>query len=135
MVSGNLIARNTTRGSILADRIDTASGLWRRFIGLMGRRSVPAGTGLWLTSTNGIHMMFMRVPIDAVFLGHPDALGSRTVLSVHRGLRPWVGLVPLVRHADGVLELPAGAAIASGTVVGDMVVLEAGPDEAPSRGQ
>jgi uncharacterized protein len=134
-VNPHLVARNATRDTVLGDRVDTASGLWRRFMGLMGRRSVPAGTGLWLTSTNGIHMMFMRVPIDAVFLGHPDTLGSRTVLSVHRGLRPWVGLVPLVRHADGVLELPAGAAIASGTVVGDVVVLEAGPDEAPSGGQ
>ena len=43
--------------------------------------------GLWLTGTNGIHMMFMRFPIDAVFLGKPDPGrdGARTVVSVHRG--------------------------------------------------
>ena len=45
--------------------------------------------------------------------------GLRRVLSVHRGVRPWVGLVPLVRGADGVLELPVGAIDASATAPGD----------------
>ena len=47
--------------------------------------------------------------------------GSRKVLSVHRNLRQWTGMVPLVRGASGVLELPVGAIDASGTVVGDIV--------------
>ena len=37
--------------------------------------------------------------------------------SVHRGLRAWTGLVPLVRGADGVLELPVGTIDATGTAV------------------
>ena len=53
-------------------------------------------------------MMFMRFPIDAVFVSKPAADGARTVKSVHRNLRAWTGLVPLVRGADGVLELPVG---------------------------
>ena len=87
-----------------------AEGLWGRFMGLMGRPSLDPGAGLWLTG-NGIHMMFMRFPIDAVFLGKPDpadGAGTRPVLSVHPRLRAWTGLVPLVRGADGVLELPVG---------------------------
>ena len=71
-------------------------------------------------------MMFMRFPIDAVFLGPPDpaAGGARTVLSVHSGLRAWTGLVPLVRGAHGVLELPLGTIGRTGTAVGDIVTLE-----------
>ena len=38
---------------------------------------------------------------------------------MHRGLRTWTGIVPLVRHADGVLELPVGTIAATGTAVGD----------------
>jgi uncharacterized membrane protein (UPF0127 family) len=74
-------------------------------------------------------MMFMRFPIDAVFLARPDAGrdGARTVLSVHRGLRAWTGLVPLVRGADGVLELPVGTIELTGTSVGDLVALEDEP--------
>ena len=69
-------------------------------------------------------MLFMRFPIDAVFLGEPDADGSRRVVAVHGGLRPWTGVVWWARGADGCLELPAGAAAASGTVAGDLVRLE-----------
>ena len=119
-------ARNVARGTVLANRLETADGLWGRFMGLMGRASLDADTGLWLTGTNGIHMMFMRFPIDAVFLGQPLAGegGARPVLSVHSRLRAWIGMVPLVRGAHGVLELPAGTIERTGTVVGDRILME-----------
>jgi uncharacterized protein len=118
-------ARNVTRASALAERLEVADGLWARFMGLMGRPGLAPGDGLWLPG-NGIHMMFMRFAIDAVFLGKPDPAreGARPVLSVHPGLRAWTGLVPLVRGADGVLELPVGTIAGSGTAVGDAVVME-----------
>jgi len=118
-------ARNVTRGTLLAARLETADGLWGRFMGLMGRPALEPDCGLWLPGTNGIHMMFMRFPIDAVFLGPPIAGegGAQAVLSVHAGLRAWTGLVPLVRGAQGVLELPVGTIGRTGTVAGDRVVL------------
>jgi uncharacterized membrane protein (UPF0127 family) len=119
-------ARNLDRGTVLASDLETGSSLFAKFMGLMGRRSLPAGAGLWLPASNGIHMMFMRFPIDAVFVGKRSADGSRAVKSVHRGLRRWIGLVPLVLGADGVLELPVGTIEASGTRVGDRLeILEA----------
>jgi hypothetical protein len=117
-------ARNETRGTVLAGEVEVAASLWGRFRGLMGRRSLSAGRALWLPGTNGIHMFFMRFAIDAVFLGRPTPDGTRPVLSVHRRVRPWVGMVPLVRHAAGVLELPTGSIDASGTRPGDSVRLE-----------
>ena len=117
-------ARNRTRSSDLASDVEVADSLWGKFKGLMGRGSLPAGTGLWLPESNGIHMMFMRFPIDAVFLGQPGAGDARPVVSVHRGLRAWTGLVPFVRGAHGVLELPVGAIDASGTQVGDLVEID-----------
>jgi uncharacterized membrane protein (UPF0127 family) len=116
-------ARNVTRDTDLATSLETAGSLWAKFMGLMGRRSLPPGAGLWLPDSNGIHMMFMRFPIDAVFVGRPVAGAdeARPVVSVHPGLRAWTGLVPLVRGAHGVLELPAGTIQASGTAVGDLI--------------
>src|SRR5690348_674392 len=114
-------ARNLDRSTTLADRLETAGSLWAKFMGLMGRPTLPAGDGLWLPASNGIHMSFMRFPIDAVFVSKPGADGVRTVRSVHRGLRAWTGLVPLVRGADGVLELPVGTIDASDTAVGDRI--------------
>lgn len=119
-----LIARNLTRSTVIASELESADGLWAKFLGLMGRRSLAAGSGLWLPDSNGIHMMFMRFAIDAVFVGKPDPDGARVVVSVHERLPAWRGLVPLVRRANGVLELPVGTIAASGTAVGDRVALE-----------
>ena len=120
-----LRARNLSRSTEVAARLEVADGLWARFMGLMGRPGLDPGTGLWLAG-NGIHMMFMRFPIDAVFVGRPDPerSGARPVLSIHPGLRAWTGLVPLVRGASGVLELPVGTIERSGTSVGDLLTLE-----------
>ena len=123
-------ARNLTRATDLGDRLEVANSLWERFMGLMGRQTLEPGTGLWLTGANGIHMMFMRFAIDAVFLGRPDPErdGAHPVLSIHPDLPAWRGLVPLVRGASGVLELPVGTIARSGTAVGDLIALEpAGP--------
>jgi uncharacterized membrane protein (UPF0127 family) len=118
-------ARNLTRGTVLASAVEHADGLWGKFMGLMGRSSLPAGAALWLPDSNGIHMMFMRFPIDAIFVGRasgPD--GAREVVSVHPALPVWRGFVPLVRAAHGVLELPAGTIAATGTTVGDQLLIE-----------
>ena len=119
-----LVVRNVSRGTSLATWVETADGLWGKFMGLMGRPLLRRDNALWLPDSNGIHMMFMRFPIDAVFLGGLETDGTRRVLSVHRSLPPWTGLVPLVRGAKGVLELPAGVVDASGTTKGDSVVME-----------
>ena len=117
------VARNLDRSTLLAERLETAGSLWGKFKGLMGRQVLPAGEGLWLPASNGIHMMFMRFAIDAVFVGKPDGEGARPVLSVHERLPAWRGLVPLVRGANGVLELPVGTIAATGTAVGDRITL------------
>jgi uncharacterized protein len=115
------VASNRTRSSELASNLEVADSLWAKFMGLMGRTSLGPGRGLWLPDSNGIHMMFMRFPIDAVFVGRPGDDGGRVVVSVHRGLRAWSGFVPYVRGAHGVLELPVGVIDASGTQVGDLI--------------
>jgi uncharacterized membrane protein (UPF0127 family) len=90
-------------------------------MGLMGRRSLPPGDALWLPGANGIHMMFMRFPIDAVFVTRPDPDGGRRVIALRPGLPAWTGLVPFIRGAHGVIELPVGAIAASGTEQGDNI--------------
>jgi uncharacterized membrane protein (UPF0127 family) len=121
------VVHNVTRETTLASRVEMGASLWAKFKGLMGRASMSRNHALWLPDSNGIHMMFMRFPIDAVFLDRPEADGSRRVVSVHRELRPWVGLVPWVRHGHGVLELPVGVIDATSTSVGDVIAFEDWP--------
>jgi hypothetical protein len=115
--------RNLTRDAVLAERLEVAGDFAARFRGLMGRRELPAGDGLWLTG-NSIHMFFMRFAIDAVFLARPGPDGSRRVVGLRRALRPWTGIVWYVRRAAGVIELPSGTIDGSATEVGDDVLLE-----------
>jgi uncharacterized protein len=125
-VSRGLVARNTSRGTTLAEKLENGASFWAKFMGLMGRASLPVGHGLWLPGENGIHMLFMRFPIDLVFVSPPadGATGKRLVLSVRRAVPPWRGVVWRVGGAKGVLELPVGTIEATGTAVGDEIAID-----------
>ncbi len=120
-----LVARNVSRGTQLAERLENGSSFWAKFMGLMGRAALPDGDGLWLPGENGIHMLFMRFPIDVVFVARPSdgGLGTRRVLSVRRAVPPWRGVVWRVGGAKGVLELPVGTVDKSGTSIGDEIYI------------
>ena len=125
----------------LATDVRTAGSLWARFLGLMGHPGLAPGEGLWLPTDTSIHMLFMRFPIDAVFLapadgGRPDPTPARApgavarpraepitwrVVAIRERLRPWTGVVWFVRGARGCLELEAGAVARAGLRVGDLV--------------
>jgi uncharacterized membrane protein (UPF0127 family) len=110
-------------GTVIAHRVEQALGFWARFRGLMGRRSLDPGTGLFLPDSS-IHMFFMRFPIDALFVGAPDVGGRRRVVAVRPDLPPWRGMVLPVRDATGVVELPAGTIARAGVQPGDEVLFE-----------
>ena len=110
---------NLTRATPLAGRCRVASSLGERTVGLLATSSLAAGEGLLIERTQSIHMFFMRYPIDVVFTDK-HARVTRTVA----GLRPW-RVVWWARGARDCLELPVGALAASGTTVGDQLVVDA----------
>ena len=91
-------------GRLLAERLEKPRTFIGRGVGLMFRRSLPAGHGMLIDPCNGIHMLFMRFPIDAVFLDRRDR-----VKRVYRRVAPWYGVVWIVWGAQKVVELPAGS--------------------------
>ncbi|HUY73433.1 MAG TPA: DUF192 domain-containing protein [Candidatus Dormibacteraeota bacterium] len=105
-------------GKTLADDLESATSLVALTAGLMFRRTLEPGRGLWLNPCNGIHMMFMRFPIDAVFLD-----GKERVRKVYRRLPPWWGVVWLVWGARSVLELPSGSTADIDLQRGDQIVI------------
>jgi uncharacterized membrane protein (UPF0127 family) len=110
--------RNRTRNTVLASDCRIADSFLSRGLGLIPRASLGPGEGLLITKTSLITMWFMRFAIDAVFI---DRAGR--VVRVAERLAPWrfgVG----ARGARDVLELPAGAAGATGTQAGDELVFE-----------
>ena len=102
-------------------QLEIADGLWAKFMGLMGRPSLAAGAGLWLPESNGIHMMFMRFPIDAVFVGRPDGDdGARPVLSVHERCRPGRASSRSSAAPTACWSCRSGTIARAGTAVGDL---------------
>ncbi len=91
-------------GEILARTLEKPRTFVGRGIGLMFRRELPAGHGMLIDPCNGIHMLFMRFPIDALFLDRLDR-----VKRIYRRVPPWYGVVWLVWGAEKVVELPAGS--------------------------
>lgn len=92
--------------------VEMAVSWWARFKGLMLRAPLPSGEGLFLRSTNSIHMCFMRFAIDAVYFD-----SSMTIVKIVPRLRPWIGLSACLK-ASSVLEMKAGEAARLGLAIG-----------------
>ena len=120
----NLIrAVNLTRGTVLCERLEDAGGLGGQSRGLLGRDGLEPGSGMLFengrfTPMMWMHMFFMRFAIDIVFLGR-----GGEVVKVNRNLKPW-RVSSMVFGARVALELPAGAATASATELGDQIRFE-----------
>jgi hypothetical protein len=91
-------------GKVLAEDLEVPRTFIGRGVGLMFRNRLDAGRGMWIVPCNGIHMMFMRFAIDAVFLD-----GKDRVRKVYPKLPAWWGVVWLEWGAHSVLELHAGS--------------------------
>ena len=90
--------------------------MFGRGVGLMFRKQLAHGAGMWINPCSGIHMMFMNFPIDAVFLD-----GAERVKKVYRKLPAWYGVVWWEIGAHSVLELPAGSTWGIDLQKGDQV--------------
>jgi hypothetical protein len=115
-------ALNRTRAIVLCERLETAGGMRGQSRGLLGRDRLPPGSGMLFRSSllplMWMHMMFMRFPIDIVFLNR-----ASVVIRLCHELRPW-RFSPIVFGARVALELPAGTAASTFAAVGDTVELE-----------
>jgi uncharacterized membrane protein (UPF0127 family) len=104
------------RGEVVCERCTIAETPLRRLKGLLGRRELPAGDGIFIRPAPSIHTAFMRFPIDAVFVDR-----DLTVVGVVDELRPWRAAGR--RGAHAVLELAAGERVRRGIEPGDRLSL------------
>jgi uncharacterized protein len=88
-------------GEVLLERCVYSPSLFFRLKGLLGYFSLPPQEGLWLKPCNGIHMFFMKFPIDAVFLDRQNR-----IIKIAGNARPW-RVIPFVGNAYSVVEMSA----------------------------
>jgi uncharacterized protein len=107
--------RNVTRDRILGNAVVEAGTFLSRLQGLLGSRGIEAGGGLWIRPCNSIHSFGMRFAFDALFLD-----GTMRIVGLYRGF-PRNRISRIFPRARGVLELPAGTIVQTGTEVGDEI--------------
>lgn len=110
---------------VIADNVKVADDFIKRFLGLMGKKSLDYGEGLLLLNCPSIHCFFMKIPIDAIYLSR-----NMTVLGIET-LKPW-SMGKHVRKTAHVLELKGGTAD-SKVNVGDTIILN-GTDKEEKEG-
>lgn len=100
---------------MIAERVEWAGTGTRRRRGLLGRKNLDPGEGIYLAPCEWIHTFGMNFPIDVAFLS-PKGL----ILAIHHALKP-NRFSKIVLRAEGVLELSAGRLQATDTEVGDQL--------------
>jgi hypothetical protein len=77
----------------------------RRLLGLIGRRSLPAGVALEIPRCRSVHTFGMRFALDLIWLGEDGR-----IVDVRAGVPP--RRVVTRAHARGVVECRAGSGAA-----------------------
>lgn len=106
---------NKASKKTLVRKVELADSLWKQTRGLMFRKSLPKGSGLLMDFKSerkvGIWMLFMRFPIDLIYIN-----SEKKVVDIKGNVKP-VSLNPLTwrvyypkKPARYVLEVPAGTA-------------------------
>jgi uncharacterized membrane protein (UPF0127 family) len=101
----------------LIARVRVAKSLWSRFWGLMGRRPLRPREGILIDPCSSVHTMFMRFPIDLVFLD-----GEDRVIKTVAALKPY--RIAVGRGSRRVLEIEAGGVDRAGIRVGDRLLIQ-----------
>ncbi|TAM56276.1 DUF192 domain-containing protein [bacterium] len=109
---------NATTGRLVAAHVRRADGFFERAVGLLPKRAVAPGEGLWFDGCSAIHTMGMRATIDVIFLDREGHVLREVELA-----RPWRALIAC-RGAHAVVELGAGALRANDIALGDRLALK-----------
>jgi len=118
-----LTVTNSTRGITIGDSVELAGTSLSRMVGLLGRRGLAAGGGLWINPSSGVHTLGMAFSIDVVGLDR-----DLKVIKLWRCLPPF-RITSVSLKMKSVLELPCGVISESQMQVGDQLHIATTPAE------
>jgi uncharacterized membrane protein (UPF0127 family) len=104
---------NTTRGTTIGESIELADTSLKRMFGLLGRRGLDAGEGLWIKPSSGVHTVGMSFSIDVIGLDK-----ELKVVKLWRCLPP-LRVTSVSIKLKSVIELPCGMIQNTQTQIGD----------------
>lgn len=113
------VLQNARGGTVLATHLESAFDSPSRRRGLLGRTVFETGSALIIAPCGGIHTLFMRMPIDVVFVSR-----NGEVLKMYSGLR--AGRIAFALRAFAAIELPSGTIARLDIRRGDSLLLISG---------
>jgi uncharacterized membrane protein (UPF0127 family) len=113
-----LQVKNLTRQTVLADCLEVADNGAKRNKGLLGRKGLSPGAGLWILPCESVHTFGMQFSIDLVYLDR-----KHRIRKVRDSVPPW--RVSACLSAHSVIELPAGVIRDTQTKAGDTLEFSA----------
>ncbi len=96
-----MIIKNVS-GVVLLSDVKVASDFLSRLFGMLFVNPEIGPSAIWFPNCNSIHMLFMRFPLDLIFLNR-----NRKIVKIAMNVRPWTPVVGC-REAESVLELIPG---------------------------
>jgi hypothetical protein len=121
--SFNLKVSNLTRRAVLATAVDVADTSSTRRKGLLGRKGLASGEGMWIVPGEAVHTFGMQFAIDLVYLDR-----RHTIRKIRQNVPP--GRISGCFSAHSVLELASGSIRETETRIGDQLLLSRVPREA-----
>jgi uncharacterized protein len=115
-----LQVKNLTRQTLLANYLEVADSGAKRNKGLLGRKGLLAGEGLWILPCESVHTFGMQFSIDLVYLDR-----KLQIRKVRSSVPPW--RISACLSAHSVIELPSGTVLATQSRPGDTLEFSAGP--------
>ena len=99
-------------------KIEKADTFFKRLRGLIGKKNLPQGRGLMIVPCNSIHMLFMKFPIDAIFIDK-----NFVIKKIAANLPTWTG-ISFCAGAWAVVEIRAGEVARLNLRVGQTLEVE-----------
>lgn len=104
---------NASQQTVVCENAVIADTARTRLFGLLGRRSLPEDSGLWIKPSSGVHTWAMSMAIDIIALDQ-----NNVVIGAYENVGPWK-IRGLSLRTKSVLELPSGRISRCKVSVGD----------------
>jgi len=105
---------NITRNIQIATSVEIAESATQRSKGLLGRKGLGLGEGLWIVPCEAVHTFGMQFSLDLVYLDR-----KYRIRKIRRNVPPWRLSACLSAHS--VIELAAGAIQVDDAQPGDIL--------------
>ena len=103
---------------LVASNVTVAGSIFARLKGLLGKKGLKDGEGMYLEPCLQIHTCFMKFPIDVLFIDK-----SNIVIHIIKALKPF-RFSGVYINAKAVIELASGVIEKTTIEIGDALLLE-----------